>query len=52
MSDIELLQIAADICNCVGQIHEKGVIHLDLKEDNVLVDERGGVHLIDFGNAN
>lgn len=49
--DKELLEVAADLCEWVWDIHRKGIIHLDLKEDNVLVDARGRDHLIDFDNA-
>lgn len=45
--DKELLDVAADLC--VWDIHRKGIIHLDLKEDSVLVDARGRVHLIEKG---
>nr|XP_027234147.1 probable serine/threonine-protein kinase DDB_G0272254 [Penaeus vannamei] len=51
-SSAELLRLAADLCGKVSEVHEKGIIHNDLKFDNVIVDGRGQIHLIDFGNAN
>jgi serine/threonine protein kinase len=35
----------------VKQLHAHGVLHLDLKLDNIALDSRWGVRLIDFGLA-
>jgi serine/threonine protein kinase len=35
----------------LAHLHEKGWIHCDIKPDNYLVDEQGGVKLIDFSIA-
>ena len=39
----------------VGEMHAKGLVHLDLKSDNVMVQYKGGgnlqVHIIDVGLA-
>jgi serine/threonine protein kinase len=39
------------ICNAVTYAHQQGIIHRDLKSANVLVDERGEPHVLDFGLA-
>ncbi len=39
------------ICSAVTYAHQQGVIHRDLKSANVLVDERGEPHILDFGLA-
>lgn len=44
--------MAIDLCMKVQEVHQKNVIHNDIKGDNVIVDNCGKTHLIDFGNAN
>jgi serine/threonine protein kinase/formylglycine-generating enzyme required for sulfatase activity len=46
------VEIACDILDAVAYAHEKGVIHRDLKPQNILIErERGRGRLIDFGLA-
>lgn len=45
------LVLLASICDAVHHGHLRGVIHRDLKPDNLLVDERGQPKVIDFGVA-
>lgn len=40
-----------EICKAVALIHRQGAIHRDLKADNVLIDRRGVVRVVDFGLA-
>ena len=43
--------IATQVVRTVYHMHQQGVVHHDLKEDNVLLDTKGTTGLIDFGAA-
>lgn len=45
------LELFRKICDAVHHGHQKGVIHRDLKPDNILVDNNGEPKIIDFGVA-
>jgi len=46
------LELLAGICDAVHHAHQKGVVHRDLKPDNILVDAAGQTKVLDFGVAN
>jgi eukaryotic-like serine/threonine-protein kinase len=45
------LQLLEQVCAAVAYAHARGVLHRDIKPNNVLVDAAGQVKLLDFGIA-
>jgi len=43
------LDVGRQLCEAVAYLHRQGVVHRDLKPQNIIVDAVGGVHIIDFG---
>jgi serine/threonine protein phosphatase PrpC len=42
------LHIASDLAGAISHLHDKGILHRDVKSDNVLIHESGRVVLADF----
>jgi serine/threonine-protein kinase len=47
----EGLEIMTKVCDAVAYAHHRGVIHRDLKPDNIMVASFGQVYLMDWGLA-
>jgi serine/threonine protein kinase len=45
------LRLVEQIADALSAAHEAGVVHRDLKPDNILIDQRGNAYLTDFGIA-
>jgi serine/threonine protein kinase len=45
------VKIAREICKALEAAHEQGVVHRDLKPQNIMVDKNGRVLVMDFGIA-
>ena len=47
----QVLAIARQICQALRAAHAQGIVHRDLKAQNVMIDGRGRAVVIDFGIA-
>ncbi|MDH4196889.1 MAG: protein kinase, partial [Candidatus Aminicenantes bacterium] len=47
----EAVPMAAQICEGLAEAHRLGVVHRDLKPQNIMIDREGNVRIMDFGIA-
>jgi len=45
------IYIAKQVCDGLSEAHRLGVVHRDLKPQNVMIDKEGNVRIMDFGIA-
>jgi serine/threonine protein kinase/lipopolysaccharide biosynthesis regulator YciM len=51
LSPGQAISIAKQVCDGLVEAHRLGVVHRDLKPQNIMVDERGDARIMDFGVA-
>ncbi|MFH1748394.1 MAG: protein kinase [Planctomycetota bacterium] len=48
---VERINIVKSVAKAVGYAHEQGVVHRDIKPQNILIDSAGQPRIVDFGIA-
>lgn len=51
LTSFEAASIASELAAALHYAHEHGVIHRDIKPGNIILDQKGRAHLMDFGLA-
>ncbi|KAG1441317.1 hypothetical protein G6F56_011538 [Rhizopus delemar] len=51
MAEEEIRHIFYQVAKAVKHLHTNRIVHRDIKDENVILDQEGTVHLIDFGCA-
>jgi serine/threonine-protein kinase len=51
LPEAEALSLASQVCAAVQHVHERGIVHYDVKPENVILCPDGTIRLIDFGLA-
>lgn len=47
----EALRIVTGVAHALAAAHELGLVHRDIKPDNIMIDENGAIKVADFGLA-
>ena len=51
LKEKEAISIAKQVCEGLLEAHRLGVVHRDLKPQNIMIDEKGNAKVMDFGIA-
>jgi len=51
LSSGKSILIIKQVCKGLAEAHRRGIIHLDLKPQNIMIDKEGTVRIMDFGIA-
>jgi len=47
----KMINILTSLCETMAYVHDRGVVHLDLKPSNIMIGEYGEVMIVDWGAA-
>ncbi|MCK4856622.1 MAG: protein kinase [candidate division Zixibacteria bacterium] len=47
----DIVDVALQLCRGLGEAHQAGIIHRDIKPNNIKIDKNGRVRILDFGLA-
>jgi len=51
LSEQKAKDVMKQVIKIIMDIHETGICHRDIKDENILIDTRGNITLIDFGSG-
>ncbi|MBI3724703.1 protein kinase [bacterium] len=51
LEQMECVRIIKDSCRALSEAHKNGVVHRDIKPDNIMMTRKGQVKIADFGLA-
>ncbi len=51
LSQMQAFNVASQLCDGLEAAHRQGVVHRDLKSQNIIIDQTNHVKIIDFGLA-